>query len=99
MTLEAVLAADNPEVARPMVHKHQIAAAAAQMIGLPVQVLIIEDNPGDARLLQEMLKESESLKCRVTQCSTLADALTHLTTATVNIVLLDLGFEVLIGRC
>ncbi len=61
------------------------------MTNLPVQVLLIEDNPGDARLLQEMLKESGSLKFEVTQFSTLADATNHLPTSKVNIVLLDLG--------
>lgn len=61
------------------------------MSSLPVQVLVVEDNPGDVRLLQEMLKESGSLKFEVTQCSTLADAADHLKTATANIVLLDLG--------
>jgi len=61
------------------------------MNGPPVQVLLIEDSPGDARLLQEMLNESSSLKCQVTQCSTLADAANHLATATVNIIVADLG--------
>jgi signal transduction histidine kinase len=61
------------------------------MSGHPIQVLLIEDNPGDARLLQEMLKDSDSLRCEVTLCPTLADASNHLATATVHIVLLDLG--------
>ena len=61
------------------------------MSSLPVQVLLVEDNPGDARLLQEMLKEHGSLNTEVTQCSTLADALSHLATAAAHIVLLDLG--------
>jgi signal transduction histidine kinase len=61
------------------------------MSSVPVQVLLVEDNPGDVRLLREMLKESNSLKFEVTQCSTLADASDHLAVATANIVLLDLG--------
>jgi signal transduction histidine kinase len=61
------------------------------MTNLPVRVLLIEDNPGDARLLQEMLKESGSLTFEVTRCATLAEAAKHLATATANIVLLDLG--------
>jgi signal transduction histidine kinase len=63
------------------------------MSRVPVQVLLIEDNPGDARLLQDMLKESGSLKFEVTQCSTLADASNHLATAMADIVLVlvDLG--------
>jgi signal transduction histidine kinase len=63
------------------------------MSSLPIQVLLVEDRPEDARLLQEMLKESGSLNFEVTQCSTLADASNHLATAIGDIllVLLDLG--------
>jgi signal transduction histidine kinase len=63
------------------------------MSSLPSRVLLIEDNPGDTRLLREMLQESDSLKFDLTQCSTLADASNHLATANANIVLilLDLG--------
>lgn len=32
------------------------------MTGRPVQVLLIEGNPGDARLLREMLSAAGSLK-------------------------------------
>jgi signal transduction histidine kinase len=61
------------------------------MSALPVQVLLVEDNPGDARLLQEMLGEPSSFSTELTQCSNLADALSHLATLRSNVVLLDLG--------
>jgi DNA-binding NarL/FixJ family response regulator len=57
----------------------------------PIQVLLIEDNPGDARLLQEMLKESSSFKTELTQFSNMADGLSHLARNAANVVLLDLG--------
>jgi signal transduction histidine kinase len=67
------------------------AAGSQSMTSLPIQVLLIEDNPGDARLSREMLRESGSLKFEVTRSSTLAEAVNHLATAAANIVLLDLG--------
>ena len=33
----------------------------AQMLGKPVQILLVEDNPGDVRLTQEALKDSRML--------------------------------------
>jgi len=39
---------------------------------LPVQVLLVEDNAGDARLLQEMLGEPSSFRTELMQCSNLA---------------------------
>jgi signal transduction histidine kinase len=56
-----------------------------------LQVLLVEDNPGDARLLQETLRESHSITVELTHLDCMKDALTHLTTKVANIVLLDLG--------
>jgi signal transduction histidine kinase len=61
------------------------------MNALPIRVLLIEDNPGDARLLHEMLHEPGSLKAEVTHFSCMNDALNHLGTNTANVILLDLG--------
>src|ERR1017187_4271927 len=61
------------------------------MSSSPIQVLLIEDNPGAARLLQEMLKESSSFKTELTQFSNMADGLSHLARNAANVVLLDLG--------
>ena len=57
----------------------------------PIRVLLVEDNPGDARLLQEMLNEPGSLRPELTHLGCMNDALDHLTTKIANIVLLDLG--------
>jgi signal transduction histidine kinase len=56
-----------------------------------LQVLLVEDNPGDARLLDEILKDSPSIKVELTHLGCMKDALTHLATNVANIVLLDLG--------
>ena len=61
------------------------------MNGLPIRVMLVEDNPGDARLLHEMLHEPGSLKMEVAHFACMKDALSHLSTNTANVILLDLG--------
>jgi sigma-B regulation protein RsbU (phosphoserine phosphatase) len=60
------------------------------MSSLPIRVLLIEDNPGDARLLCEMLNEPGSLKAELTHFGCMSDALKHLAKNAANIILLDL---------
>jgi signal transduction histidine kinase len=55
------------------------------------KVLLIEDNPGDARLLREMFSEDGSLDVDLTCVSFMSEAERHLATHTVDIILLDLG--------
>lgn len=54
-------------------------------------VLLIEDNPGDARLVAAYLDEGSGGDCEVRQVRTLADGLSHLLRNPVDLVLLDLG--------
>jgi diguanylate cyclase (GGDEF)-like protein/PAS domain S-box-containing protein len=54
-------------------------------------VLIIEDNRGDARLLQEMLIEEGLDNADVTYVGRMSEAEAHLAQHTADIVLLDLG--------
>ena len=61
------------------------------MSGQPIRVVLIEDNPGDARLLQEMLNEPGSLTTELAHFGCMSDALKHLATNAPNILLLDLG--------
>ena len=54
-------------------------------------VLLVEDNPGDARLLREMFNEQASHKTELTQVECMSDAEKHLAQRQVDIILLDLG--------
>jgi len=53
-------------------------------------VLLVEDNPGDARLVQELLAETGS-QFEISHVATLTDARQHLMTEVVECVLLDLS--------
>lgn len=54
-------------------------------------VLLVEDNPGDARLLREMFKEQGLHKTELTQVECMSDAEKYLAQRQVDIILLDLG--------
>jgi diguanylate cyclase (GGDEF)-like protein/PAS domain S-box-containing protein len=56
-----------------------------------VNILLVEDNPGDARLLREMLKEPASRNYDLTHLESMKKAMSHLVANAVDIVLLDLG--------
>jgi two-component system cell cycle sensor histidine kinase/response regulator CckA len=55
------------------------------------KLLLIEDNPGDARLLQEMFKEQGGHNTEITHVTSMRAAEEHLASHTVDIILLDLG--------
>jgi diguanylate cyclase (GGDEF)-like protein/PAS domain S-box-containing protein len=57
------------------------------------QLLLVEDDPGDARLLREMLSERETTghNTKLTHVRSLREAERHLSERQVDIVLLDLG--------
>jgi len=54
-------------------------------------MLLIEDNPGDARLIREMLKEQGSLSVKLKHVESMKDAEKYLAALPVDIILLDLG--------
>jgi diguanylate cyclase (GGDEF)-like protein/PAS domain S-box-containing protein len=54
-------------------------------------LFLVEDNPGDARLLREMLNEEGSPETELTHVACMGDAEKHLTDHEVDIILLDLG--------
>lgn len=56
-----------------------------------VKVLLIEDNPGDARLIQEMLKETGNMQFELVHVERLSEGLKHLSNNAYDILLLDLG--------
>jgi signal transduction histidine kinase len=54
-------------------------------------LLIIEDNPGDARLLREMLHENGAHQAELMLAETMGEAEKHLAERVIDIILLDLG--------
>ena len=57
----------------------------------PIKVLLVEDNPGDARLLREMLAEGYDTPVELIHAERLADALQHLQDNSFDVILLDLS--------
>ncbi len=56
-----------------------------------IKVLMIEDNPGDARLIQEMLREVNRGKIKFEQKPKLSEGIERLEQEDIDVVLLDLG--------
>jgi two-component system cell cycle response regulator len=57
----------------------------------PIRVLLFEDNPGDARLFAETIKDIPSQCYEIIHVNSLSEGLTELGNKTVDIILLDLG--------
>jgi signal transduction histidine kinase/CheY-like chemotaxis protein len=57
----------------------------------PIHVLLIEDNPGDARLLRELLQETGSSQFELVHADRLSEALMRLSARRFDVVLLDLS--------
>ncbi|MEX2654253.1 MAG: EAL domain-containing protein [Acidimicrobiia bacterium] len=60
-------------------------------VGSATRLLLVEDNLGDARLLQEMLKEPDSPDFELTHVESMSEAVAWLGENTADIILLDLG--------
>ena len=56
-----------------------------------MRILLVEDNPGDARLLHLMLKESGSLSVEVMHADRLSAALKVVAEWPIDVVVLDLS--------
>jgi signal transduction histidine kinase/HPt (histidine-containing phosphotransfer) domain-containing protein len=63
-----------------------------------IRVLLIEDNPGDARLVKEMLDESRDLRFGLECFSSLSSGLTRIKESRPDVVLLDLSLPDCRGR-
>jgi signal transduction histidine kinase/CheY-like chemotaxis protein len=61
------------------------------MPGKSTHILLVEDNPGDARLVREMLAETGGGSFAVDWVTSLSEALEHLGRGGIDLVLLDLG--------
>ncbi len=55
-----------------------------------VRVLLVEDNPTDAKLVREFLKESQTVRFLVTKAKRMSEALECLKSAVFDVILLDL---------
>ncbi|MDO8249257.1 MAG: EAL domain-containing protein [Rhodoferax sp.] len=55
------------------------------------RILLIEDNPGDARLIEHMLEQAQGLVYELTWVDNLTDGIAHLQTKPTDVLLLDLG--------
>ncbi len=58
---------------------------------VPIRVLLVEDNPGDVRLLQAMLSKSEMVRFEMTHAGALSTAIECLAGDTFDVLLLDLS--------
>lgn len=63
----------------------------------PVRILLVEDNPGDARLWRELLLEQKDLSFKFHHVERLHDALEALRTEVPDVVLLDLSLPDAVG--
>lgn len=61
------------------------------MEGKPIKILLIEDNPGDARLIREMLARAKGAKFDLERADRLQTGLERLNRGGFDLVLLDLG--------
>ena len=57
----------------------------------PINILLVEDSPSDAALLQESLSHNEPGRFKFTQAETLAQALEYMRSAMFDLMLLDLS--------
>ncbi len=67
------------------------------MAGPLIHVLLIEDNPADARLIEIMLRDARGLHLDLHWCANLTEGMRHLRTHGADVVLLDLGLPESIG--
>jgi diguanylate cyclase (GGDEF)-like protein len=56
-----------------------------------IKILLIEDNPGDARLIEQMLMRARGLAFELAWVDNLTDGIAHLDTKPTDVLLLDLG--------
>lgn len=64
---------------------------------MPLRILLVEDNPGDVRLVREALAESTADQFELIHCVRLYEALERLQSGSFDLVLLDLALPDSIG--
>ena len=63
----------------------------------PIHVLLIEDHPGNVRLLRELLDNTGTGAFVVAQVDRLAAGMEHLDARAIDVILLDLSFRIAKG--
>lgn len=61
------------------------------MSTIATKILLVEDNPGDRRLVQEAFREIADLQSEIVHCDTLTQALESLENSRPDVALIDLG--------
>src|SRR3712207_2067694 len=56
-----------------------------------IRILLVEDNPGDARLVEILLSEVKTPRFAITHVERLDEAIVHLRSAEFEVILLDLS--------
>lgn len=56
-----------------------------------IRILLIEDNPSDQRLIEEMFRQVQDLACHLELCNLLAEGMKRLEQKDIDVVLLDLS--------
>src|SRR5690606_4850645 len=74
---------------RLLVHDRE--APPGLMNEAAIRILLVEDNPGDARLLRELLRDADSLAFEMTHVQRLADGIARVAGEGTDVVLLDLS--------
>ncbi|CAN5760873.1 SpoIIE family protein phosphatase [soil metagenome] len=72
-------------------------ATTSHVLPSVIHVLLVEDNPADAQLLREVLKEVTSTKLKLTHVVSRTDALERHRAERFDVVLLDLGLPESVG--
>ncbi len=62
-----------------------------------IHILLFEDNPGDARLLREFLREDHTTEFELDHVDRLESGLAYLGEKKPDIILLDLGYPIARG--
>jgi diguanylate cyclase (GGDEF)-like protein len=57
----------------------------------PINIMLVEDNPGDARLIQELLKDVGESMFTLTHVDRVSEGVQHIERNYVDVVILDLG--------
>jgi PAS domain S-box-containing protein len=73
---------------------HRCQLESSNLITTVLNILLVEDNPGDIRLLQEILREVPTVRCQITPAMSLADAVRQLSPidpVRFDVILLDLS--------